>query len=125
LVRNGIPAVLAMQYEITDQAAMALSRAFYDALADGLPVDTAVSEARKAINLEVENTLEWGTPVLYMRSPDGVLFDLTEKPPGQQEQPARSITVEIPSSPSPFLNRVWPLILLVLAAFAAPLVLLC
>lgn len=57
----------------------ASSRAFYDALADGLPVDTAVSEARKAINLEVENTLEWGTPVLYMRSPDGILFHLIEQ----------------------------------------------
>jgi CHAT domain-containing protein len=62
LVRNGIPAVLAMQHEITDKAAMALSRAFYDALAEGWPVDMAVSEARKAINLEIENTLEWGTP---------------------------------------------------------------
>jgi tetratricopeptide (TPR) repeat protein len=74
LVRRGIPAVLAMQYEITDRAAIELSRAFYEALTDGLPVDAAVSEARKAISLSVENTLEWGTPVLFMRSPNGVLF---------------------------------------------------
>ncbi len=80
LVRRGIPAVLAMQYEITDRAAIALSRAFYEALADGLPVDMAVSEARKSVSLGVANTVEWGTPVLYMRSPDGVLFDLIQKP---------------------------------------------
>jgi len=79
LVRRGIPAVLAMQYEITDRAAIELSRAFYEALADGMPVDAAVSEARKAISLGVENSVEWGTPVLYMRSPDGVLFDLVQK----------------------------------------------
>lgn len=74
LVRRGIPAVLAMQYEITDRAAIELSRAFYEALADGMPVDTAVAVARKAISIAVTNSLEWGTPVLYMRSPDGILF---------------------------------------------------
>jgi integrase len=79
LVRQGLPAVLAMQYEITDSAAIELSRAFYEALADGLPVDMAVADARKAINLAIRHTLEWGTPVLYMRSPDGVLFDLQVK----------------------------------------------
>jgi len=80
LARQGIPAVLAMQYEITDRAAIELSRAFYEALADGVPVDTAVSEARKAISIGVENTVEWGTPVLYMCSPDGILFNLIESP---------------------------------------------
>ena len=74
LVRRGIPAVLAMQYEITDRAAIELARGFYEALADGLPVDTAVTEARKAVSMEVANTVEWGTPVLYMRASDGVLF---------------------------------------------------
>ncbi len=80
LVRHGIPAVLAMQYEITDRAAIEFSRAFYDALADGMPVDTAVSEARKAISIGVENSVEWGTPVLYMGTPDGILFDLIKPP---------------------------------------------
>ena len=76
LVQRGIPAVLAMQYEITDRAAIEFSRAFYKALANGLPVDAAVTEARKAVSFAIENTIEWGTPVLYMRSPDGVLFDI-------------------------------------------------
>jgi formylglycine-generating enzyme required for sulfatase activity len=85
LVRRGIPAVLAMQYEITDQAAIEFVRAFYEALADGLPVDAAVAEARKAISLAVANTVEWGTPVLVMRAPDGRIFAPVEpeakKPP--------------------------------------------
>src|SRR5207237_1428451 len=68
LVRRGIPAVLANQYVITDQAALELSRVFYTALAAGKPIDTAVGEARKAISLGVTNTVEWGTPVLHMRA---------------------------------------------------------
>jgi formylglycine-generating enzyme required for sulfatase activity/CHAT domain-containing protein len=78
LVRRGLPAVLAMQYEITDRSAIEFASTFYEALADGLAVDTAVSEARKAVSLAVTNTLEWGTPVLHMRAPDGVLFDVRE-----------------------------------------------
>ena len=88
LVRRGIPAVLAMQYEITDRAAIELSRAFYEALADGMPVDTAVSEARKAISFGITNTLEWGTPVLYTRSPDGVLFAMQQQQPSRTYEPA-------------------------------------
>ena len=74
LVRRGVPAVVAMQYEITDKAAIEFSRAFYDALADGLPVDAAVTEARAAVSMD--SALEWGTPVLYMHSPDGRVFDV-------------------------------------------------
>lgn len=77
LVRRGTPAVVAMQYEITDDAAIEFSRSFYEALADGLPVDAALGEARKGIALAIPNTLEWGTPVLHMRAPDGVLFKLS------------------------------------------------
>lgn len=79
LVRRGIPAVLAMQYEITDKAAIEFARAFYLALSDGMPVDAAVAEARIAISVALTNTIEWGTPVLFMRSPDGVLFNIKKK----------------------------------------------
>jgi formylglycine-generating enzyme required for sulfatase activity len=93
LVRQGLPAVLAMQYGITDGAAIEFSRSFYKALSAGLPVDTAVAEARKAISLSAPNTVEWGTPVLYMRAPDGVLFNLPKpapeatRPPGVRQTP--------------------------------------
>jgi formylglycine-generating enzyme required for sulfatase activity len=75
LVQQGIPAVIAMQFEITDEAAITLAHEFYAALADGYPVDGALAEARKAIFAQ-ENDVEWGTPVLYMRSPDGRIFDV-------------------------------------------------
>ena len=80
LVRKGTPAVVAMQYEITDEAAIELSRSFYGAVARGIPVDTALTEARKGLATAFEDTLEWGTPVLYLQAPDGVLFDITALP---------------------------------------------
>ena len=80
LVRKGTPAVVAMQYEITDEAAIELSRSFYGAVARGIPVDTALTEARKGVATAFEDTLEWGTPVLYLQTPDGVLFNVAAAP---------------------------------------------
>jgi hypothetical protein len=74
LLRQGIPAVIAMQFEISDDAAVTFSREFYKAVADRYPADAALVEARKIIFAE-GNGLEWATPVLYMRSPDGRIFD--------------------------------------------------
>jgi hypothetical protein len=74
LVRRGVPAVIAMQYEISDDAAIEFSRSLYEALGNEMPVDAAVSEARKAISMVGDKTVEWGTPVLHMRSPNGELF---------------------------------------------------
>ena len=93
LIRQGIPAVVAMQFEITDEAAITFATEFYAALADGYPVDAAVSEARKAIYAQPSD-VEWGTPVLYSRAPDGVLFDL-------QRGPQRPAPVDVPVEARP------------------------
>lgn len=76
LIRRGIPAVVSMQYEIPDRAALEFSRSFYESIAEGMPVDAAIQEARQAMNFALRGTSEWGTPVLYLRSPDGRLFDI-------------------------------------------------
>ncbi|MGP4114446.1 CHAT domain-containing WD40 repeat protein [Streptomyces sp. 4N509B] len=76
LMRGGASAVLSMQYPISDHAAITFSGSLYDALANGRPVDEAITEARLAIPLAQPGSLEWGTPVLHMRSPDGRLFDV-------------------------------------------------
>ena len=75
LIEREIPAVIGMQFEITDRAAIVFAGEFYAALADGLAVDSSVAEARKAIYAD-ENDIEWGTPVLFMRVADGRLFDV-------------------------------------------------
>ena len=73
LARQGIPAVVAMQFEISDPAALAFSQSFYQAIADGLPVDVATVEARRTMFAD-NNEIEWATPVLYLRSKDGRIF---------------------------------------------------
>lgn len=73
LVQQGIPAVIAMQFEITDEASITFTHEFYAAISDGYPVDAALGGARSAIFTDV-NDLEWGTPVLYLRAPDGMIF---------------------------------------------------
>jgi formylglycine-generating enzyme required for sulfatase activity len=76
LVMAGIPAVVAMQFPITDAAAITFARRFYTLLARGEAVDTAVAEGRRAIRTSSADTLEWGTPVLFMRAVDGVIFQV-------------------------------------------------
>ena len=74
-IQQGVPAVIAMQFEISDDAAISLTHEFYAALADGFPVDAALAEGRKSIFAEV-NDVEWGTPVLYTGAHDGHIFDI-------------------------------------------------
>ena len=75
LVRRGIPAVVAMQFAITDPAAIRFAQTFYQNVAKRLPVDTSVMRARRALRRVKRDTLEWGTPVLYLRAPDGRVFE--------------------------------------------------
>ena len=77
LVRRGIPAVVAMQFAISDKAAIRFAETFYLNVAKRLPVDTSVMRARRAMRRAKKDTLEWGTPVLYLRAPDGRVFAAT------------------------------------------------
>ena len=95
LVQQGIPAVVAMQFEITDDAAITFGHVLYEAIADGYPLDAATTEARKAIYAD-GNLTEWGTPVLYLRAPDGHIFDIQDRPPpllppSAEEQPRQEV----------------------------------
>ncbi|WP_341674852.1 SUMF1/EgtB/PvdO family nonheme iron enzyme [Niveibacterium sp. SC-1] len=78
LVQRAIPAVVAMQFPVTDAAAVQFAQAFYTGLGSGRPVDLAVSDARSQVSLAgEEGEIEWATPVLYMRG-DGRLFDVAQ-----------------------------------------------
>jgi hypothetical protein len=74
LLKAGIPAVVAMQFTIGDQLAVAFSEAFYRALVAGLSVDEAVSLGRQAIRMKSlegqRDAIDWGVPVLYLRAHD-------------------------------------------------------
>jgi outer membrane protein assembly factor BamD (BamD/ComL family) len=77
MVMAGIPAVIAMQFPISDSVAITFSQKFYPLLARGYPVDAAVAEGRRAIRLAETGTMEWGTPVLFMRAPQGIIFQVS------------------------------------------------
>lgn len=81
LVRMGIPAVVAMRRELTDEAAKLFAASFYLKLCLGYEpgrVDIAVAHARKELKRELSQNDEFSNPVLFMRSPKGVIFDLGE-----------------------------------------------
>lgn len=83
LVRAGLPAVIAHRCPMPDTSAIAFAAEFYRALADGLPVDAAVCEGRRAI-LSVLGAArweraDWATPVLFSRAPDGQILTLDRK----------------------------------------------
>ena len=77
LVACGIPAVVGMQFEITDDAAITFAEQLYTSLAEGYPVDACVAQARRAIWADGHDT-EFGTPVLFLRGAGGRLFDFDE-----------------------------------------------
>jgi len=81
-----VPAVIAMQYAVSDQAAILFSTHFYSNLISGQPVDAALALTRVAMQAEGPDAdfLEWATPVLYMQAADGRLFS---QPPVVNNQP--------------------------------------
>lgn len=90
LVRAEIPAVIAYQFSIRDDAAIAFTRQFYAALVGGLPIERAVVAGRVAAYTLDPTGREWGAAVFYLRAADGRLFagstDAT-----QREQAAKTI----------------------------------
>jgi hypothetical protein len=86
LVRQGVPGVVAMQYEISDKAAKIFAEEYYRAFASGASVESAVVEARKAIYAD-GNDVEWGTPVLYLRATKAELLEGAKMSDEQQSKP--------------------------------------
>lgn len=82
LVKRGLPAVVAMQHAITDDDAILFAQEFYGELCastnSGL-VDMAISRARNALWQESKNPHAFGTPVLFMRSDTGKLWDTSNE----------------------------------------------
>lgn len=118
LVRSGINAVAAMQFAISDNAAIAFATGFYTAIAHGRSVDEAARSGRIAI-LGTPHSMEWVTPVLYVRGPATRLFTITGSSPTRpvpdprSAQPAsvpfesRPVQPQVPSQTSAMARRAW------------------
>jgi len=78
LVASGVPAVVAMQHPIDDRCAVAFAREFYKSLFGGFDsgrIDLAMSRARAHLADRFRGERDLGSPVLFMRAPEGLLFD--------------------------------------------------
>jgi hypothetical protein len=119
LIRNGVPAVVAMQFPISDAAAIIFAQTFYQRIAQGFPVDEAASAGRK--RLLTSEGAEWATPVLYMRAADGRLFEHMKADATPPKPVAGQAPAEMPpeSTPAP-APAVAPAVTQPLAATALP-----
>lgn len=104
-----IPAIVAMQFAVADRVAVDFAGRFYQALGQGLPIEAAVAKTRWGLYLSSQDQsgsrrvaapsqhapgaafkgedIEWGAPVVYLRSDDGILFDW-EPQPSERTSPA-------------------------------------
>ncbi|GAA3028281.1 hypothetical protein GCM10020000_00970 [Streptomyces olivoverticillatus] len=80
LVRSGISAVAAMQFTVSDRAALRFAQGFYTSLANGHRIDDAARSGRIAMLGGGRTALEWITPVLYVRGDTTRLFTFTGPP---------------------------------------------
>ncbi len=80
VVQQNIPVVVAMQYPVSNSTANRFAQRFYQRLAEDTPVDQAVQDGRYRIILGPKRygARDFATPVLFMRAPDGHLFQRSE-----------------------------------------------
>jgi len=81
LVANGVPAVVANQFSVRDDAATEFSQHFYWSLARGATFGSAAREARIAVNYSTSHdTIDWAVPVVYARDPEGRICQPSKMP---------------------------------------------
>lgn len=95
LLASGVPAVVAMQFPISNDAAVAFSRGFYSALPAQEEVEVAVYLGRREIHKKESISWEFGTPALYLQAQDGKLF----KPRVDRDDEDWSVKLAIQSFP--------------------------
>ena len=94
----GVPAVVAMQQSILDQAAAEFARAFYEAFVTLKPLETCLSAGRIAVKAKLGNdSMEWAIPVMFSNAPAGSLYSLWEV---VEETPAEPV-----AAPPPVVER--------------------
>ena len=68
LIQQGVPAVIAMQWTLSDPAGIRFGEALYRNLARSGDLLEAVEAGRHAIHIAEQGSLEWATPVLYLHN---------------------------------------------------------
>lgn len=85
LIQKRVPAVIAMQYPAVQlETAGKFSTGFYKALANGVPVDEAVNEARQLLSAgALLHGRDWSTPVLYMGTRESKILNFALEEEGE------------------------------------------
>lgn len=100
LINHRIPAVVAMQYSVSVDAATEFAKQFYRSLGQKNPLAVAISQGREAMGVEGN---QWYRPVLYLRWQDnqgGQLFFTLPKSTGRLGVP-----FQIQSLPTYYVDR--------------------
>ena len=82
LLQTGVPAVIAMQFDVQVVTAAAFSEQFYQQLVAGRcagQVDVAVNYGRSALYVHDADSFAYGAPVLWLNASDGRIFT-SERP---------------------------------------------
>ncbi len=78
LAHQKVSAVMAMQYEVTNEVANIFANRFYKSLGEGKPIDVAVQDGRLELSmyLEEENfsSRAFGSPVVYLQSAENIII---------------------------------------------------
>jgi hypothetical protein len=92
IVQQGVPIVIAMQYEVEMWVARLFALEFYRRLSQWEPVDKAVQEARREIELHMNDQprRDFATPVLFSNIDDGRIFEFSQRVPSASERSAIS-----------------------------------
>lgn len=116
---TGIPAVVAMQDTVFDDAALKFSQVFYQVLAEGHHLETCMTEGRKAVMAHTSlDRPDWAIPVLFSNVPGGVLWrtpaaaaEDCAPPPAEAPRPstkAPQVVTTARTRPSPLHNLTSP-----------------
>ena len=94
LLQSGLPAVIAMRYEIMDRSAVHFAAGVYNTLVTGQgrgQIDAAVTLARNNLYISDPNRVDFATPILWLNSEDGRLLPLEDTPQAEPSTAPRSI----------------------------------
>jgi hypothetical protein len=81
-----------MQYEISNEDALIFARKFYQQIGQGMPIDEAVTEARKELGTPRRDRDAWdarsfGTPVVYLQTSGAIILPSEKKGIGKEDLP--------------------------------------
>lgn len=87
LQHTRVSAVVAMQFSVLNRSAMDFGAAFYRGLAKSATIDVALTKARGELARRGLNTVDFATPILFLRDPQCLQVDQSSIKEDESEHP--------------------------------------